>query len=112
MLNFLRLGNKIYDCRKRTGLTQAEVAERAGLSERAYADIERGTANARVLSIQKICAVLNIEPNNILTENTNEQLSIEQLWSELEKSSLEEKKTAMAILEAFLFSNRVNRSPL
>ncbi len=35
------IGNKLFEIRKSMGLTQAEVAERAGLCDRTYADIER-----------------------------------------------------------------------
>ena len=37
------IGNKLLTIRKRMGMTQAEVAEAAGLSDRTYADIERGS---------------------------------------------------------------------
>lgn len=37
-----KAGNRLLAQRKALGLTQAEVAERAGLSDRTYADIERG----------------------------------------------------------------------
>ena len=43
IFDFHTIGNKMLSERKRIGLTQAEVAERAGLSDRTYADIERGT---------------------------------------------------------------------
>lgn len=46
--DFREIGNRLYAVRKRLGLTQMEVAERAGLSLRTYADIERGTVNMRV----------------------------------------------------------------
>jgi len=39
-----KIGNKLLECRKMTGLTQAELAEKAGLADRTYADIERGNA--------------------------------------------------------------------
>lgn len=37
--DFREIGNRLYAVRKRLGLTQGEVAERANLSLRAYADI-------------------------------------------------------------------------
>lgn len=39
IFDFHTIGNKMLSERKRIGLTQAEVAERAGLSDRTYADI-------------------------------------------------------------------------
>lgn len=49
--DFSAIGNKLLHIRKHAGLTQAEVAEAAGLSDRTYADIERGTANMRVATL-------------------------------------------------------------
>ena len=56
------IGNKLLTIRKRMGMTQAEVAEAAGLSDRTYADIERGTVNMRTETILRICNVLHITP--------------------------------------------------
>lgn len=55
----ITIGNKLLDVRKKSGLTQAEVAERADISDRAYADIERGCTNMRVDTLQKICNALH-----------------------------------------------------
>ena len=62
------IGNKLLCIRKRMGMTQAEVAEAAGLSDRTYADIERGTVNMRTETILKICSILHITPDEVLTE--------------------------------------------
>ena len=35
------IGGKLLSIRKKAGLTQSELAEKAGLSDRTYADIER-----------------------------------------------------------------------
>lgn len=39
LFDFREIGNKLYSFRKRAGMTQAEVAEAAGLSDRTYADM-------------------------------------------------------------------------
>ncbi|MDY3013911.1 MAG: helix-turn-helix transcriptional regulator [Evtepia sp.] len=62
------VGNKLLTIRKRLGLTQTQVAEAAELSDRAYADIERGTVNMRMDTILRICRALRITPDEILTE--------------------------------------------
>ena len=53
--NIAQIGNKLYEVRKKKGLTQAQVAEKAELSDRTYADIERGSANMRVDTMLSIC---------------------------------------------------------
>ena len=40
VFDFYAIGNKLLSIRKRMGLTQSEVAEAAGISDRTYADIE------------------------------------------------------------------------
>ncbi|MEI3210483.1 MAG: helix-turn-helix transcriptional regulator, partial [Lachnospiraceae bacterium] len=64
------IGNKLLTIRKRMGMTQAEVAEAAGLSDRTYADIERGSVNMRTETILRICNVLHITPDEVLTEES------------------------------------------
>ena len=52
--DWYKIGNRLLAQRKALGLTQAEVAERAGLSDRTYADIERGSVNMRVETALRI----------------------------------------------------------
>ena len=52
--DFRAIGNRLLAIRRRQGLTQAEVAEAAGLADRTYADIERGTVNMRLETILRI----------------------------------------------------------
>ena len=66
--DFHVIGNKLLQFRKKVHLTQIEVAELAGLSDRTYADIERGNVNMRLDTLLRICSVLHITPNDILTE--------------------------------------------
>ena len=68
MLNYdkLEIGNRLHAFRKKAGLTQAETAEAAGLSDRAYAEIERGLSNMRTETLLNICRVLRITPNDLL----------------------------------------------
>ena len=39
LFDFHNIGNRLLTFRKRSGMTQGEVAEKAGLSDRTYADI-------------------------------------------------------------------------
>ena len=86
-------------------MTQAEVAEAAGLSDRTYADIERGTVNMRIETILRICDVLHITPDEILTENEPHKLSQqEEIWKRLEACSPKDKETALKLLSVYLQS--------
>ena len=97
--------NKLLTIRKRMGMTQAEVAEAADLSDRAYADIERGSVNMRIETILRICNVLHITPDEVLTEeNTSPAFQQEELWSRLEACNPKERETALQLLSVYLKS--------
>ena len=103
--DLLTIGNKLLKIRKRMGMTQAEVAEAAGLSDRTYADIERGTVNMRIETILRICNVLHITPNEILTKDNSMYVSQQnELWERLNASSPKDKETALELLSVFLRS--------
>lgn len=99
------VGNKLLAFRKKTGLTQAEVAEKAGLSDRTYADIERGTVNMRIETLLRICEVLQITPDDILIEDNPEICSEqEKLMERLNDCTLKKREAALKLLSVFLDS--------
>ena len=105
LFDFRSIGNKLLTIRKRIGMTQAEVAEAAGLSDRTYADIERGTVNMRIETILRICQVLHITPDEILTENrAPEEIQQERLWERLNACNPKDKETAFRLLDVYLQS--------
>ena len=64
------IGDRLYEIRTKKLMSRLEVAEKAQLSDRTYADIERGSTNMRIETLVKICSALGITPNDILvTEN-------------------------------------------
>lgn len=99
------IGNKLLAIRKRNGMTQAEVAEAAGLSDRTYADIERGTVNMRIETILRICHVLHITPDEILTEDSSTPTAKQdELLQRLNACSPKDKQTALELLSVYLKS--------
>lgn len=100
-----KIGNKLLAFRKRLGLTQAEVAEAAGLSDRTYADIERGTVNMRIETILRICDVLSITPDQIFTQQQEvPTMQQEEIIKRLGSCTPKDKATALEILWVFLNS--------
>ena len=105
MYDLHEIGNRLWHFRKRTGMTQAEVAEAADLSDRTYADIERGTVNMRVETALKICETLHITPDEILTEDSPSITSRQdELWQRLNACSPKDKETALSLLAVYLQS--------
>lgn len=99
------IGNKLLAIRKRMGLTQAELAEAAGLSDRTYADIERGTVNMRIETLLRICQVLHITPDQVLTEDcTPETVKQEQLFAQINDCNPKDRETAYRLLAVYLQS--------
>lgn len=99
------IGNRLLAIRRKRGMTQSQVAEAAGLSDRSYAEIERGSVNMRLETMLRICQVLNITPDEILTDNSS---TIEErqaaLWEQLSACCLKDRETALTILTIFLNS--------
>ena len=98
------IGNKLLAIRKRTGMTQAEVAEAAGLSDRTYADIERGSTNMRIETLIKICGALGITPNDILIEYNNIVITEAEIADRINDCSNNEKETALKLLNVYVDS--------
>ncbi len=98
------IGNNLYKFRKSIGLTQAEVAEKADLSDRTYADIERGSVTMRVDSLLKICSALNITPNDVFVLDTDPVITEEAFVSAVNSCSSKEKETVLKLLSVYLNS--------
>lgn len=99
------IGNRLAAFRRRMGMTQAELAEAANLSDRAYADIERGTVNMRTETLLRICRALHITPDELLTENSQSPtVRQEELIARLNACSPKDKETALKLLETYLTS--------
>ena len=99
------IGNKLLSIRKRMGMTQAEVAEAADISDRAYADIERGAVNMRIETILRICNVLHITPDELFTESNSSLLTQqEELLGRLNACNPKDKETALQLLSVYLHS--------
>ena len=100
------IGNALLSFRKHAGLTQAEAAEAAGLSDRTYADIERGTVNMRLETLLRICQALHITPDEILTAESSARsgLNEDTVLFRLHACSPRDKETALRLLDVYLRS--------
>ena len=58
---FEKLGNKLREAREKAGLTQSELAKRAGINANYYAVVERGEGNLSYEKLERILKVLNIK---------------------------------------------------
>lgn len=107
IFDFRAIGNKLLENRKKIGLTQNEVAEKANLSDRTYADIERGCVNMRIETFLKICEVLCVTPDEILTnENRISEITMAELVQKLNQCTFSQQETAIKLLNVYLDSLR------
>ncbi len=56
-----RVGARLREWRLRRGLTQEQLAERAGLSYKFIGEIERGTGNPTVDTLGRLAAALDVD---------------------------------------------------
>lgn len=64
------IGKRLATYRKRLGLTQAEVAEAANISDRTYSSIECGSSRAHMPTMLRICEAMQIPLNDLFMEET------------------------------------------
>lgn len=57
----VRFGHAVRACRGRQRLTQEQLAERSGLSQKFIGEIERGTANPTIDTISQLASALTMD---------------------------------------------------
>ena len=91
----IKIGQFIAACRKEEKLTQLQLADKLGITDKAISKWERGKAMPDSALMLELCAILNISVNDLLSgektnmENINrknEQLLLD-LTKELEKKN-------------------------
>lgn len=66
-MNQERIGKFILECRKEKGLTQEQLAEKLGISDRAVFKWERGLNMPDVSLFESLCMELNISINELIS---------------------------------------------
>ena len=61
-----RIGSKLQAARKLKGLTQEQVADKAGITSNYYAQIERGERNPTTTVITTIISAIGVDISDIL----------------------------------------------
>ena len=56
----IAFGNRLRVARREVGLTQEQLAERAGIDRAAYSEIERGQRDARLSTLLRIESALGV----------------------------------------------------
>lgn len=99
---FLRkMGKRISKFRKEIGLTQAQLAEKAGVTPQTISTCETGSKALKPWNIVKICGALDVSADNLLCgKASSDDLSI--MTQKVSKLSLEQYKHLENIVNSFL----------
>ena len=93
----LKIGKFIAECRKQKNLTQMQLAEKLGITDKAISKWERGIAMPDTSIMLELCEILGISVNELLSgekiimENSNEKN--EQLLLDMAKELEQKNKT-------------------
>ena len=85
-MNQIKIGKFIAGCRKNVGLTQVQLAERLGITDKAISKWERGIAMPDSSIMLELCHILNITVNDLLS---GERVTMADYNKELENNLLE-----------------------
>ena len=94
-MNQIKIGRFIAECRKKTNLTQMQLAEKLGITDKAVSKWERGVAMPDTSIMLELCDILGISVNELLSgekinmehnNQKNEQLLLD-MAKELEKKN-------------------------
>ncbi|MEK3884954.1 helix-turn-helix transcriptional regulator [Paenibacillus sp. PL2-23] len=112
------VGEQIRRVRKLRGMTQEQLAEQSGLSFSYVSDVERGTRNISLESLEKIINALGVRPNQLFEEidvlsdayNDGARNKIEELNTLLSDRQIEDVDFILKIAREFLITiDRKNR---
>lgn len=71
----MNASQKIYKLRTQRGMTQAELAKIAGVSDKAVSAWESGTRDPKLKAIQNICSYFNLDLNSFVDESIDDFVS-------------------------------------
>ena len=82
----VKIGKFIADCRKKKNLTQMQLAEKLGITDKAISKWERGIAMPDSSIMLELCDILGISVNELLS---GEEIKMENYNKEMENKLLE-----------------------
>ena len=105
-MNQIKIGRFIAECRKKANLTQMQLAEKLGITDKAISKWERGIAMPDISNMLELCDILCISVNELLSgerinmENNNQKN--EQLLLDMAKELEKKSKTIWSSMWAIL----------
>ena len=101
-IDYKVLGQRIAKRRKELGLSQAQVNEKAGLSDKYLSNIERATSVPSLDVLMRLCAVLQTTPDRFLV-GAESEASITNIGRvaaiKVENMSRDQQRLALSLLD-------------
>ena len=107
-MNQIKIGRFIAECRKKANLTQMQLAEKLGITDKAISKWERGVAMPDTSIMLELCDILCISVNELLSgekinmENNNNNQKNEQLLLDMAQELERKNKTIWTSMWAIM----------
>ena len=108
-MNQTKIGRFIAECRRKANLTQMQLAEKLGITDKAVSKWERGVAMPDTSIMLELCDILEISVNELLSgekinmENSNQKN--EQILLEMAKELEKKNKTIWSSMWAIMIAS-------
>ena len=96
------VGERLKGCRKRMGLSRAFIAQKIGIVEKYYADIERGNCGMSVETMMALAKYYNLSLDEFIYGEDAFEEDTRELSRQLEKLSPGERKYCTEMLSIFI----------
>ena len=91
------LGKRISNARKEKCMTQAELSEKIGLSEKYLSRIEGGKQVPSIIVVAKICEALSVSVDNLISQYQIPNYN--SIYDEIVDFSIDEQKRIIEIIK-------------
>jgi transcriptional regulator with XRE-family HTH domain len=108
-------GERLHALRVAAGFSQQQLAEKLGLSQRAYAYWERHPVALRPDQLQQLATVLNVSISDLLDESAEKKRGngptgkMKQLFEAASQLPRSQQQKVVALLEAFIAQHAANQ---
>jgi transcriptional regulator with XRE-family HTH domain len=108
-------GERLYTLRQQAGLSQQQLADRLGISQRAYAHWERNPVALRPDQLLGVAEALNVSVEELVGNSASKKRGtgpagrMRQLFEGASKLPRSKKQKIAAVVEAFIVAQDANR---
>lgn len=104
-------GLRLFAARENAGLTQAQVAEKLGITQTAYALWERREMSLRPQQIEKLASILKVSPEYFFSKSVPRQRGgptgkLRKVFEEVSSLPRYQQQRIIAVIEDMLLAHR------